>query len=416
MFNGKSIFISGGTGSFGRNFIRRLLEQYQPKRVVVQNIDQSDIDAVIEVLNSPWLTQGPTIERFEKALAEHCQAEYAVAVCNATAALHIACRVAGLGPGDCLWTTPNTFLASANCGRYCGAEVDFVDIDPLTWNLDAFALESKLEAAERDGTLPKVLVAVAFSGQSCDMRKIAELAERYGFTVIEDASHAVGASYAGRPVGCCEFAAMTVFSFHPVKIITSAEGGMVLTHRADLAERLQRLRSHGMTRDPQQMTEPSHGPWYYQQVELGFNYRITDLQAALGLSQLNKLDHFIERRRELAARYDQLLAYLPLTLPAVQSGAESAWHLYVVRLQLEQIKLSQTQVFEALRAAGLGVNLHYIPVHLQPYYREQGFKDGDFPQAERYYDEAISLPMFPLLSDEQQDYVIEQLRRLLLEE
>ncbi|MGE8183623.1 UDP-4-amino-4,6-dideoxy-N-acetyl-beta-L-altrosamine transaminase [Pseudomonas mandelii] len=381
-----------------------------------QSLDQADIDAVVAVLQSDWLTQGPTIERFEQAMAERCQADFAVAVCNATAALHIACLAAGLAAGDRLWTTPNTFLASANCGRYCGAEVDFVDIDPLTWNLDTFALESKLEAAERDGTLPKVLVAVAFSGQSCDMRKIAELAERYGFTVIEDASHAVGASYAGRPVGCCEFAAMTVFSFHPVKIITSAEGGMILTNRVDLAERLQRLRSHGMTRDPQQMTEPSHGPWYYQQVELGFNYRITDLQAALGLSQLNKLDDFIERRRELAARYHRLLAYLPLTLPSAQPEAGSAWHLYVVRLQTDRINLSHRQVFEGLRAAGVGVNLHYIPVHLQPYYRDLGFAEGDFPQAERYYAEAISLPMFPLLSDEQQDYVIEQLRRLTLEE
>ncbi|MET0846282.1 MAG: UDP-4-amino-4,6-dideoxy-N-acetyl-beta-L-altrosamine transaminase [Pseudomonas sp.] len=381
-----------------------------------QSLDQADIDAVVAVLQSDWLTQGPTIECFEQAIAERCQADFAVAVCNATAALHIACLAAGLGPGDRLWTTPNTFLASANCGRYCGAEVDFVDIDPLTWNLDAGVLESKLADAEREGTLPKVVVAVAFSGQSCDMRKIAELAERYGFTVIEDASHAVGASYAGRPVGCGDFAAMTVFSFHPVKIITSAEGGMVLTNRADLAERMQRLRSHGMTRDPQQMTEPSHGPWYYQQVELGFNYRITDLQAALGLSQLNKLDDFIGRRRELASRYERLLAYLPLMLPSMQPEAESAWHLYVVRLQVERINLSHRQVFEGLRAAGVGVNLHYIPLHLQPYYRDLGFAEGDFPQAERYYAEAISLPLFPLLTDEQQDYVVEQLRRLVLEE
>jgi UDP-4-amino-4,6-dideoxy-N-acetyl-beta-L-altrosamine transaminase len=377
-----------------------------------QCVDQADIDAVVSVLQSDWLTQGPTIERFEQAVAERCQADFAVAVCNATAALHIACLAAGLGPGDRLWTTPNTFLASANCGRYCGAEVDFVDIDPLTWNLDAYALKAKLEAAQDNGTLPKVLVAVAFAGQSCDMRMLAELAERYGFTIIEDASHAVGASYAGRPVGCGDFAAMTVFSFHPVKIITSAEGGMVLTNRRDLAERLQRLRSHGMTRDPGQMTEPSHGPWYYQQVELGFNYRITDLQAALGLSQLNKLDDFIERRRERVARYDRLLAYLPLTLPSPQPEAESAWHLYVVRLQLDRINLSHRQVFEGLRAAGIGVNLHYIPVHLQPYYRDLGFAEGDFPQAERYYAEAISLPLFPLLSDEQQDFVVEQLRRL----
>lgn len=381
-----------------------------------QSLDQADIDAVVEVLQSDWLTQGPTIERFEQAMAERCQADFGVAVCNATAALHIACLAADLGPGDRLWTSPNTFLASANCGRYCGADVDFVDIDPLTWNLDAVALAAKLEQAERDGTLPKVLVAVAFSGQSCDMRRIAELAERYHFTVIEDASHAVGASYAGRPVGCGGFAAMTVFSFHPVKIITSAEGGMVLTNRPVLAERLRRLRSHGMTRDPEHMTEPSHGAWYYQQVELGFNYRITDLQAALGLSQLAKLDEFVARRRELAARYDQLLAYLPLTLPSAQPEAESAWHLYVVRVQVERCNLSHHQVFEGLRAAGIGVNLHYIPLHLQPYYRKLGFAEGDFPEAERYYAEAISLPLFPLLSEAQQGQVVEQLRRLLLEE
>ena len=380
-----------------------------------QSLDQADIDAVVAVLRSDWLTQGPAIERFEQAMARRCQAGHAVAVCNATAALHIACLAAGLGPGDRLWTTPNTFLASANCGRYCGAQVDFVDIDPLTWNLDAVALAAKLEQAERDGTLPKVLVAVAFSGQSCDMREIARLSERYGFTVIEDASHAVGASYAGRPVGCGEFADMTVFSFHPVKIITSAEGGMILTNRPELAQRLQRLRSHGMTRDAEQMTEPSHGPWYYQQVELGFNYRITDLQAALGFSQLNKLDGFIARRRELAARYDRLLGGLPLTLPGLQADAESAWHLYVVRLRLDEISLSHRHVFEGLRAAGIGVNLHYIPVHLQPYYRELGFAPGDYPQAERYYAEAISLPMFPSLSDEQQDYVVGQLQRLLEE-
>ncbi|MVW87013.1 UDP-4-amino-4,6-dideoxy-N-acetyl-beta-L-altrosamine transaminase [Pseudomonas sp. PB101] len=378
-----------------------------------QSLDQADIDAVVDVLQSDWLTQGPTIERFERAMAERCEAGFAVAVCNATAALHIACLAAGLGPGDWLWTTPNTFLASANCGRYCGAEVDFVDIDPLTWNLDATALAVKLERAEREGRLPKVLVAVAFSGQSCDMRRIAALSRRYGFTVIEDAAHAVGASYAGRPVGCGEFAAMTVFSFHPVKIITSAEGGMVMTNSPELAERLQRLRSHGMTRDPQQMSGPSHGPWYYEQVELGFNYRITDLQAALGLSQLNKLDEFIERRRELAARYERLLAYLPLTLPGAQPEAESSWHLYVVRLQLDQISLTHREVFEGLRAAGIGVNLHYIPVHLQPYYRDLGFAEGDFPQAERYYAEAISLPLYPLLSDEQQDYVVEQMRQLI---
>ena len=380
-----------------------------------QSLDQADIDAVVAVLQSDWLTQGPAIERFEQAMARRCEAGHAVAVCNATAALHIACLAAGLGPGDRLWTTPNTFLASANCGRYCGAQVDFVDIDSRTWNLDTVALAAKLEKAEHDGTLPKVLVAVAFSGQSCDMRLIARLSERYGFTVIEDASHAVGASYAGRPVGCGEFADMTVFSFHPVKIITSAEGGMVLTNRPELAQRLQRLRSHGMTRDAGEMTEPSHGPWYYQQVELGFNYRMTDLQAALGLSQLDKLEGFIARRRELAARYNRLLNGLPLTLPGLQPEAESAWHLYVVRLRLDEISLDHRQVFEGLRAAGIGVNLHYIPVHLQPYYRDLGFAQGDYPQAERYYAEAISLPMFPSLGDDQQEYVVGQLQRLLEE-
>lgn len=378
-----------------------------------QSIEQDDIDAVVEVLKSPWLTQGPTIPRFEAALAEHCQADFAVAVCNATAALHIACLAAGLGPGDRLWTSPNTFVASANCARYCGAEVDFVDIDPLTLNLDASLLAQKLEVAEASGHLPKVVVAVAFAGQSCDMRAIAGLSERYGFTLIEDASHAVGASYLGRPVGCGDFAAMTIFSFHPVKIITSAEGGMVLTNHPELAERLRRLRSHGITGDPAQMNVPAQGLWYYQQLELGFNYRMTDLHAALGLSQTARLDSFVARRRELAARYDRLLADLPLQLPVAQAGAESAWHLYVVRLQLEQIKVSQREVFDALRAAGIGVNLHYIPVHLQPYYREQGFKDGDFPEAERYFGEALSLPLFPLLTEEQQDYVVEQLRNLV---
>ncbi|UZE27645.1 UDP-4-amino-4,6-dideoxy-N-acetyl-beta-L-altrosamine transaminase [Pseudomonas asplenii] len=378
-----------------------------------QSLDQADIDAVVNVLQSDWLTQGPAIERFESAMAARSQAAHAIAVCNATAALHIGCLAAGLGPGDWLWTTPNTFLASANCGLYCGAQVDFVDIDPLTWNLDAGALKRKLMAAEQAGTLPRVVVAVAFSGQSCDMQAIAQLAREYDFILIEDASHAVGASYAGSPVGSGQFADMTVFSFHPVKIITTAEGGMVLTNRQELAEHLRRLRSHGMTRDPAQMSEPSHGPWYYQQIELGFNYRITDIQAALGLSQLDKLDAFIARRRYLAERYQRLLWDLPVTLPGLQAGAESAWHLYVIRLQRERIGVAHREVFEALRTAGIGVNLHYIPVHLQPYYRELGFAEGDFPEAERYYAEAISLPMYPGLSDEQQDYVVAQLRRIL---
>lgn len=378
-----------------------------------QSIDQADIDAVMEVLKSPWLTQGPMIERFEGALAEYCQAGFAVAVCNATAALHIACLAAGLGPGDALWTSPNTFVASANCGRYCGAEVDFVDIDPQTLNMDARLLAQKLELAEASGTLPKVVVAVAFAGQSCDMQAIARLSERYGFVLIEDAAHAVGASYQGRPVGCGVHAAMTIFSFHPVKIITSAEGGMVLTNRPEFAERLRRLRSHGITSDPAQMDVPAEGLWYYQQLELGFNYRMTDVHAALGLSQMTRLDEFVAQRRRLAGRYESLLAGLPLTLPSAQPGAESAWHLYVVRLQLDRIGLSQREVFEQLRAAGLGVNLHYIPVHLQPYYREQGFAEGDFPEAEAYFHQAISLPLYPELTDEQQDESAAHVRRVL---
>ncbi|MDF2394473.1 UDP-4-amino-4,6-dideoxy-N-acetyl-beta-L-altrosamine transaminase [Pseudomonas sp. 3MA1] len=378
-----------------------------------QSINQADIDAVVQVLQSPWLTQGPTIERFEQALADYCQAGHAVAVCNATAALHIACLAAGLGPGDVLWTSPNTFVASANCARYCGAQVDFVDIDPHTWNMDADLLAQKLEIAERNGALPKVVVAVAFAGQSANLRLIAQLADRYGFVLIEDAAHAVGASYLGRPVGSGAHAAMTIFSFHPVKIITSAEGGMVLTNRPELAERLRRLRSHGISSDPALMQVPEKGLWYYQQLELGFNYRMTDLHAALGLSQMARLDEFVARRRELAARYQVLLADLPLTLPVAQEGADSAWHLYVVRLDLSRIQLTQTQVFEQLRAAGLGVNLHYIPVHLQPYYQEQGFAEGDFPEAERYFLEALSLPLFPELTAELQDEVVAHLQRIL---
>lgn len=378
-----------------------------------QSIDQSDISAVVEVLQSDWLTQGPLVERFEQAIAQRCGAGHAVAICNATAGLHLACLAAGLGSGDWLWTSPISFVASANCGRYCGASVDFVDIDPYTWTIDAAALALKLEQADRQGRLPKVVVAVAFAGQSADMRTIKALAHQYGFTLIEDAAHAVGARYAGVAVGSGEFADMTVFSFHPVKIITSAEGGMVLTNRADLAQRLRLLRGHGVTRDSGQMTEESHGAWYYQQLELGFNYRITDLQAALGLSQLARLDDFLVRRQALAARYQQLLAGLPVSVQAPQAEAESAWHLFVVRLQGDNLQRSHREVFDGMQAAGVGVNLHYIPIHLQPYYRELGFKPGDFPQAEAYYAGALSLPMYPGLSDAQQDHVVDSLRGLL---
>ena len=379
-----------------------------------QQIDESDIDAVVAVLRSDWLTQGPAIEAFECAVAQRCDARYAVAVSNATAALHLACLAAGLGPDDWLWTSPNTFVASANCARYCGAKVDFVDIDPVTWNMDVAHLAAKLAHAEKLNRLPKILVPVAFSGQSCDMAAIRSLADAYGVLIIEDASHAIGATYQGRPVGCGDYADMTVFSFHPVKIITSGEGGMLLTNSAELQQRLYRLRSHGISRDPVLMSEPSHGPWYYQQLELGFNYRITDIQAALGLSQLSKLDGFLQRRRQLAARYDLLLQELPLCLPGRQAGVESAWQLYVVRLQLARIKRSRREAFDALRAAGIGVNVHYIPVHLQPYYRELGFCPGDFPAAEAYYSEALTLPLHAGMLDSEQDQVIAALREVLL--
>jgi len=378
-----------------------------------QHVDQADIDAVVEVLRSDWLTQGPTLERFEQAVAERCQAAHAVAVSNATAGLHLACLAAGLGEGDWLWTSPNSFVASANCARYCGANVDFVDIDPLTWNLDVHALERKLEWARSAGRLPRVLVAVAFSGQSCDMLAISRLAREYGFRVIEDAAHAFGARYADEAVGSGRHADMTVFSFHPVKIITSGEGGMVLCSDPELARHLRALRSHGITRDPAQMTEPAHGGWYYQQTELGFNYRMCDVQAALGLSQLRRLDEFLARRRYLAARYQRLLADLPLQLPVAQERAESAWHLYVVRLD-ERLEHAHRAVFDGMRAAGIQVNLHYIPIHLQPYYRDLGFAPGDFPEAERYYRQAITLPLFPDLGDAQQERVVETLRGLLV--
>lgn len=378
-----------------------------------QNINQDDIHQVVEVLQSDWLTQGPAIERFERAVAEFCGAKYAVAVCNATSALHIACVAAGLGEGNLLWTSPNTFVASANCGRYCGADVDFVDIDPRTYNLSVIHLREKLETAMKHGKLPKVVIPVDFAGQSCEMAEIAELAAEYGFTVIEDASHAIGGSYRDFKVGSCQYAEMTVFSFHPVKIITSGEGGMILTNRKDLYEKLIRLRSHGITRDPHLMIGETDGSWYYQQIELGFNYRMTDIQAALGFSQLQRIETFVERRQYLANRYNRLLSGLPLTLPWQHPDTHSAFHLYVIRLQLEQIDKTHREVFDELRANGIMVNLHYIPVHTQPYYRDLGFKPGDFPEAEQYYKEAISLPMYYGLTDEEQDRVVETLKNVL---
>jgi len=378
-----------------------------------QSISQADIEAVVGVLQSDWLTQGPAIARFEKAVADYCGAKYAVAVSSATAALHISCLAVGLCAGDWLWTSPNTFVASANCGLYCGAKIDFVDIDPHTYNLSIDCLEAKLVEAERLGKLPKVVVPVHFAGQSCEMERIGALARRYGFVVLEDASHAIGGHYRGLPIGSCQYSDIAVFSFHPVKIITTGEGGMVVTNRGDLYEKLIRLRTHGITRNPDLMTKPSHGPWYYQQLELGFNYRMTDIQAALGASQMQRLDEFVSHRRTLANRYTKMLAGLPLTLPWQHPETESSWHLYVVRLKLEEITKTHRQVFEELRQAGIGVNLHYIPVHTHPYYQYLGFRWGEFPAAEKYYQEAISLPLYYELTKTEQDIVVEALQKVL---
>lgn len=378
-----------------------------------QDISEDDIAAVSEVLKSDFLTQGPAIERFESKVAEHCGVRHAIAVSNATAALHIACLALDLGPGDLFWTSPNTFVASANCARYCGADIDFIDIDPISWNLSPAMLEQRLIAAAKIGKLPKVLVPVHFSGQSCDMEAIGQMARKYGVAVIEDASHAIGARFGNAAVGSCLHSDCAVFSFHPVKIVTTGEGGVIVTNSDDLAARLQRLRSHGITRDAMLMNERDPGPWHYEQIELGYNYRMTDIQAALGASQMSRLEIFVGRRRELAARYNYLLADLPLRFPVQDSRAQSSWHLYVVRLRLDRIKRSHREVFDALRAAGIGVNLHYIPVHLQPYYRALGFAVGHCPEAERYHGEAISLPLYPGLSERDQDYIVATLRQLI---
>jgi UDP-4-amino-4,6-dideoxy-N-acetyl-beta-L-altrosamine transaminase len=369
-----------------------------------QDIDESDIDAVTSVLRSEYLTQGPAVTGFEQSFARAHEVAHAVAVSNATAGLHIGCLALGVGPGSRVWTSPNSFLASANCALYCGATVDFVDIDPATRNMSVAALEAKLTQAAKADALPHVLIPVDFAGLPCDLREMRALADRYGFRILEDASHATGARYLGRPVGS-QWADLTVFSFHAVKIVTTAEGGIVATQDAELARRLRLLRSHGTTRDPEELTTTPEGPWVYEQHLLGFNYRMTDVQAALGHSQLRRLEHLHLQRVALADRYDRLLADLPLRLPVRQRGRVSAWHLYVVELVTE-IDASRATVFGFLKEAGIGVNVHYIPIHTQPFYRGLGFRHGDFPHAERYYARAITLPLFPSMSFLQQDCVV----------
>lgn len=376
-----------------------------------QDISEADIQAVVDVLRSDFLTQGPVVPAFEKAVSGYCGAQLAVAANSATSALHIACLALGVGPGDWVWTSPITFVASANCALYCGAQVDFVDIDQRTYNLSVECLAEKLAQVEKSGTLPKVVIPVHLCGQSCDMAGIHALSQQYGFKIIEDASHAIGGKYKGEPVGNCRYSDIAVFSFHPVKIITTGEGGIALTNEESLAKRMELLRSHGITRDAGEMTHAPDGPWYYQQIELGFNYRMTDLQAALGLSQMQRLDEFVAKRHTIARRYDELLAGLPINTPWQHPESYSGLHLYVIRLKLNEIRKTHRDVFELLQELGIGVNLHYIPVYRQPYYEQLGFKPGYCPVAEQYYAEAISLPMYSGLTDDMQKQVVEALKK-----
>lgn len=379
-----------------------------------QDINEEDIASVVEVLRSDWLTQGPSVPRFEKLVAEYSGAGYGVAVNSATSALHIACLAMDLGPGDRLWTSPNTFVASANCALYCGAEVDFVDIDPRTYNMSTQRLEEKLKEAEKQNRLPKVVIPVHFAGQSCDMASIRVLSNHYGFRVIEDASHAVGGRYLGGKVGSCVYSDITVFSFHPVKIVTTGEGGMAVTNDAGLADRMMRLRTHGITNRPESMRPRSEEElWNYQQTDLGFNYRMTDLQAALGISQLKRIDEFVARRHEIAERYDSAFSELPVITPWQHPDSWSSYHLYPVRIRESLCGKTQREFYKALSAAGIGVNMHYIPVHRQPYYEALGFRPGHCPEAESYHREAVSLPMYSAMTEEQQEEVISRIEGLI---
>ncbi len=374
-----------------------------------QNIDKNDIEKVAEVLRSQFLTQGPQVGVFERKMADYCSAEAAVAVNSATSALHIACKALGLGSGDSLWTSPNSFIASANCGLYCGADVDFVDIDPKTYNLCPRQLEQKLEKAAGENKLPKIVVPVHFSGQSADMRAIAQLSQKYDFKIIEDASHAVGAEYLNGKVGNCRFSDITVFSFHPVKIITTGEGGLALTNDPMLEQKMRLFANHGMTRDEALLQHCDVGGWYYEQIELGYNYRMTDIAAALGISQMDRLDEFVSRRRSLANRYNAILKDLPVVLPWQSLDGQSAWHIYVIQL-VGDLAANREAIFRKLRDCGVGVNVHYIPIHTQPFYQKRGFAWGDFPFAEEYYQRLITLPLFPDLTEKEQNYIVSTLR------
>ena len=378
-----------------------------------QDINQADIDAVVDVLHSDFLTQGPVVPEFEKNVANYCGVQHAIAVNSATSALHIACLALGVTRKDIVWTTPITFVASANCALYCGATIDFVDIDPRTYNMSVNFLAEKLIQAEKNGALPKVVIPVHLCGQPCEMAEIYALSQQYGFKIIEDASHAIGGRYKDELIGNCRYSDITIFSFHPVKIITTGEGGMATTNDTKLVEKMSLLRSHGITRETKNMSQEPDGPWYYEQVDLGFNYRMTDLQAALGLSQMQRLDEFVTTRHLIAKRYDELLNDLPLVIPWQHPDSYSGLHLYVIRLKKDQISKSHREIFEMLREAGIGVNLHYIPIYRQPYYKSFGFEFIDYPEAELYYSESISLPMYPKFNEVQQAQVVKVLREIL---
>ncbi len=377
-----------------------------------QSISQADVDAVVEVLKSDFLTQGPQVPAFEKAVARYVGVPHAIAVNSATSALHMACLALGLGRGDILWTSPISFVASANCGLYCGAQVDFVDIDARTYNMSIEGLADKLVRAKRKGRLPKIVIPVHLAGQPCEMDAIAALAHEYGFKVIEDASHAIGSLWKSSHVGACRHSDITVFSFHPVKIITTAEGGMLTTADETLAYKLDQLRSHGITRDAARLERSGEGGWYYEQQSLGYNYRMTDLQAALGVSQMKELDRFIARRHELVARYEEGLKGLPIVLPWQHPDSFSAFHLYAIQVEV-RARMKRRALFEGLRAAGIMVNVHYIPIHLQPFYQRIGFRPGYLAEAEAYYSQAISLPLYADLSDADQDFVIQIINELM---